>query len=67
MQSGKNAMNHDAHPNQQEAIKRRDREADAAWQDYRLTGQFVSNADMMAWLDTWGTASEKFSGPPLSS
>lgn len=66
MQSGKNTMNHDAHPNRQKAIDRRNCEADAAWQDYRRTGQFVSNADMMAWLDTWGMASEKHSSPTLS-
>lgn len=35
--------------------KLRNREADEAWMHYQRTGQFVSNNDMTAWLNTWGS------------
>jgi predicted transcriptional regulator len=42
----------------EEAIESRNREADAAWEAYQRTGQFISNEAMMAWLDTWGAEKE---------
>ena len=42
----------------EEEIERRNREADEAWKEYKETGQYVSNEDMAAWLDTWGTDKE---------
>jgi len=42
----------------EEQIERRNAEADKAWEEYKRTGQFVSNEAMMAWLDTWGTDQE---------
>ncbi|MEQ1790130.1 MAG: CopG family transcriptional regulator, partial [Rickettsiales bacterium] len=43
----------------EEEIERRNQEAAEAWQKYQKTGEFVSNQDMIAWLDTWGTDREK--------
>lgn len=43
---------------QEEAIERRNRQADEAWEDYQRTGQFVSHEAMSAWLDSWGTDKE---------
>ena len=43
----------------EEEIERRNQEAGEAWQQYQKTGEFVSNKDMIAWLDTWGTNKEK--------
>ncbi|MBF0476455.1 MAG: hypothetical protein HQK59_11590 [Deltaproteobacteria bacterium] len=42
----------------EEMIETRNREADAAWQEYQRTGRFVSNEAMTTWLDTWGTDQE---------
>lgn len=42
----------------EEQIERRNAEADEAWEEYKRTGQFVSNEAMTAWLDTWGTDKE---------
>ncbi|MBF0497330.1 MAG: ribbon-helix-helix protein, CopG family [Deltaproteobacteria bacterium] len=42
----------------EETIEARNREADAAWQEYQRTGRFVGNEAMTAWLDTWGTDQE---------
>jgi predicted transcriptional regulator len=42
----------------EEEIERRNREADAAWDEYRVTGKSVSHEDMSAWLDSWGTDKE---------
>jgi predicted transcriptional regulator len=42
----------------EEEIERRNREADAAWDEYRATGKSVSHEDMSAWLDSWGTDEE---------
>jgi predicted transcriptional regulator len=42
----------------EEEIERRNREADAAWDEYRATGKSVSQEDMSAWLDSWGTDKE---------
>lgn len=42
----------------EEEIERRNQEAGMAWQEYQETGEFVSNEDMIAWLDTWGTDRE---------
>jgi len=39
----------------EEEIERRNRDADAAWDEYRVTGKSVSHEDMSAWLDSWGT------------
>ncbi len=39
----------------EETIEARNREADAAWADYRRSGGFVSHEAMAAWFDTWGT------------
>ena len=38
--------------------EKRNRQADAAWTEYRRTGGFVGNEAMTAWLDTWGTDRE---------
>lgn len=43
----------------EEEIERRNTEANKAWEEYQETGEFVSNKDMIAWLDTWGTSKEK--------
>jgi len=50
----------------EETIERRNREADAAWQEYQQTGQFVSHDAMSTWLDTWGTE-QKGPCPELES
>lgn len=42
----------------EEEIEARNREADAAWEEYQRTGEFVSNEAVTAWLDTWGTDKE---------
>lgn len=42
----------------EEQIERRNAEADEAWEEYKRTGQSVSNEAMTAWLDTWGTDKE---------
>lgn len=31
----------------------------ARWEEYQETGETVNNADMMDWLDSWGTDGEK--------
>lgn len=43
----------------EEELERRNQEAGESWQQYQKTGEFVSNKDMVAWLDTWGTNKEK--------
>ena len=42
----------------EEQIEWRNREADEAWDEYQLTGTFVSQEAMEAWLDSWGTDQE---------
>ena len=42
----------------EEELEKRNREADAALEEYRQTGQYVSHEDMEAWLETWGTDKE---------
>jgi predicted transcriptional regulator len=44
----------DPHPPDQE-IDFCNRQADAAWEEYRATGRCVSHAVMDAWLKTWGS------------
>lgn len=39
--------------------EKRNKQADAAWTEYRRTGEFVGNKAMTAWLDTWGTDQEQ--------
>ena len=48
----------DQYLKREEQIEQRNREADAAWEEYQRTGQFVSHEAMRAWLDTWGTDQE---------
>jgi len=43
---------------EEEACEARNRQADAAWEEYRRTGEAVSNESVMAWLDSWGTDQE---------
>jgi predicted transcriptional regulator len=43
---------------EEEMIESRNREADAAWEEYQRTGQVVSHEKVMEWLDTWGTDQE---------
>jgi predicted transcriptional regulator len=38
----------------EEAIERRNREADEAWEECRATGRSVSHDAMSAWLESWG-------------
>lgn len=33
-------------------------EALAAWAEYQETGQYLSGGEIIAWLNTWGTADE---------
>jgi predicted transcriptional regulator len=42
----------------EEEQERRNREADAAWEEYQETGQYASHDAVSAWLDTWGTEKE---------
>ncbi len=35
----------------EEAFEARNREADAAWEEYRLTGKGVTHEAMLAWFD----------------
>jgi predicted transcriptional regulator len=42
----------------EEAAEQRNREADAAWEEYVETGRSVSHDAMSAWLDRWGTDRE---------
>lgn len=42
----------------EEEIETRNREADAAWDDYQHSGKSVSHETVTAWLDTWGTDKE---------
>ena len=51
---------------EEEAIESRNREADAAWAEYQLTGQAVSHDDVAAWLDTWGTDKESPCPTPIT-
>jgi predicted transcriptional regulator len=48
----------------EEQLERRNVEADAAWDEYKRTGSFVSDEAMSAWLDTWGSDQEG-ACPPL--
>ena len=43
---------------QEEALEKRNLEADSALKDYQETGQFVSYENMAEWLDTWGSDKE---------
>lgn len=51
---------------EEEAIESRNREADAAWAEYQLTGQAVSHDDVAAWLGTWGTDKESPCPTPIT-
>lgn len=42
----------------EEAIERRNLEADEAWEEYRRSGKSVGDEAMTAWLDSWGTDKE---------
>jgi len=42
----------------EEVLEARNKEADAAWEEYQRSGKFVSNGAVTAWLDTWGTDKE---------
>jgi predicted transcriptional regulator len=42
----------------EEEIETRNKEADAAWEEYQRTGKFASHESVTAWLDTWGTEKE---------
>lgn len=50
----------------EEKLDKRNREADAALEEYKKTGQYVSHENMDAWLETWGTDKEG-SCPELES
>lgn len=43
---------------EEEAVESRNREADAAWEEYQRTSRAVSNEKVVAWLDKWGTDKE---------
>jgi predicted transcriptional regulator len=59
---------HSSHKLMREAIREyldkademeiRNCEADAAWDEYKHSGKFISNDEVTAWLDTWGTEME---------
>ena len=42
----------------EEALEKRNREADEALEEYQSTGQYVSHETMETWLETWGTDNE---------
>lgn len=42
----------------EEALERRNKQADEAYAEYLETGQTVSHEEMAAWLETWGTDEE---------
>ncbi|MDJ0835141.1 MAG: hypothetical protein QNK37_01410 [Acidobacteriota bacterium] len=37
-------------------------ETEASLKDYRETGLYLDNDDVMAWMDTWGA--DELTGPP---
>lgn len=39
-------------------IEQRNRQADAAWEEYLASGRAVSHEAMDAWLASWGTGRE---------
>ena len=43
---------------QEEAIEKRNQEADAALTAYQETGKYVSHENMEKWLETWGSDKE---------
>lgn len=43
---------------QEEALEKRNLEADAALKSYQETGQYVSHKNMEVWLETWGSDKE---------
>ncbi len=43
---------------QEEALEKRNVEADAALKSYQETGEYVSHDNMENWLETWGTDKE---------
>ena len=42
----------------EEEAEKRNQEADDAWKDYKQSGLGVDNGELIAWLDSWGTAKE---------
>ena len=42
----------------EEALKTRNRESDAAFNEYLETGQYVRHEEMNSWLESWGTDKE---------
>ncbi len=42
----------------EEALEKRNREADEALEEYQSTGQYVSHETMNTWLETWGSDKE---------
>lgn len=44
---------------QEEAKEFEKQETLARWKKYQETGEVVSNAEVMDWLDSWGTDQEK--------
>ncbi len=42
----------------EEALERRNQEADAALREYQATGQYVSHENMESWLRSWGSNKE---------
>jgi predicted transcriptional regulator len=49
----------EAYIEQEEALLRRNQEADAAWTHYQDTGLHVPGDEAIAWIKSWGTASEQ--------
>ncbi|GFO75221.1 antitoxin [Bathymodiolus platifrons methanotrophic gill symbiont] len=43
---------------QEEALDKRNQEADVALREYQATGQYVSHENMEDWLNTWGSDKE---------
>ena len=43
---------------QEEALEKRNQEADAALKAYQETGEYVSHENMESWLETWGSDKE---------
>ena len=51
---------------EEESINSRNREADAAWNEYQRTGRAVSHEEVTAWLDSWGSSKESPSQTPVA-
>jgi predicted transcriptional regulator len=39
-------------------------EALAAWEEFQTTGQYMSDEDMTAWLESWGSDTERDAPAP---